>query len=291
MPELSEYQIDKPDMLDEAGSVELSVRSSRIDKAWKYYRGEHDKPLVVRPGMKDDNVIINLAQKTIDQAVSMLFGEMPTITLADHDMTQQLNDVWELNEWEILLHNLGVSGGLAGHVFVKMVPDARKLVRLVSLNPRLVSVFWRPDDMGKVVCYRVQWISNLDTYRQDIVDQDGSWLIVDWKKDNSGQWKKQDVVVWDYAFAPIVDWQNLPDPENYYGAADLVNPGLNDNINFIASNVARIIKYHAHPKTVALGDSGPEREGEECGDAERFGQQYGDAGLFAGILLQPAPGG
>jgi hypothetical protein len=55
-------------------------------------------------------------------------------------------------------------------------------------------------------------------------------------------------------YCPIVDGQNLPHARDYFGMSDLHNViELNDEVNFILSNVNRIIRYHAHPRTIGIG--------------------------------------
>ena len=60
-------------------------------------------------------------------------------------------------------------------------------------------------------------------------------------------------MIWPYPWSQVHDWQNLPDPRAYYGQSDLQNPMLNDAFNFVASNTQRIIRYHAHPRTIGTG--------------------------------------
>lgn len=259
MPELSEYPENDLKALSELASAEMATRAGDIDAAWAYYRGEHRKPLKVRKGQIDDNVIVNLARKVVDQGVSMLFGAPPTFDLPGDDAQVQATEaelarIWEANNAEILLHNIGVSGALAGHVFLKLVPEqSNRRMRFVLQNPRYCSVFWRPDDMQQVVCYKIEWGQGKTRYRQDIVKQNGSWLIRNLRKPEAGEWQVVDESVWAYDFAPIVDWQNLPNPEGYYGEPDLANAALNDAVNFVASNTNRILRHHAHPKTLGFG--------------------------------------
>jgi len=56
-----------------------------------------------------------------------------------------------------------------------------------------------------------------------------------------------------------VDWPNLPDPNGYYGMNDIRTGGaVNSALNFLMSNMARIIKHHAHPKTIIIGANADE---------------------------------
>jgi hypothetical protein len=259
MPELSEYPEAHPEELDELAAGEAATRTAAIDKAWAYYRGEHRKALKVRKNHVDDNVIVNLARKVVNQSVSMLFGGLPTFDLpGDSDevaaIEEALAGIWERNNAEILLYNLGVSGALAGHVFVKLVAeDSERRVRFVVQNPRYCTAFWRPDDMSAVVCYRIQWAQGKVKYRQDLVADGEVWRVRDLRKEETSDWRLVGESVWPWPFAPLVDWQNLPNPEGYYGEPDLTGAGLNDAVNFVASNINRILSHHAHPKTMGFG--------------------------------------
>lgn len=262
MPGLAEYPMDDPGKLDRWADDEVKGRREQIDAAWRYYEGQHKKPLKVKAGQPDDNVILNVCRKTIEQAVALLFGEPPGFEVGDEGTDEALAALWAANDLPIFLHNLGLQGALTGHVFVKLVPVGGSVgdrpqqqsgVRLVLLNPRTVTVWWRPDDMEQVVAYSVAWEAGDVSYRQDMVAEGGSWLVRDLVRERGRKWELSGEVRWGFPWPPIVEWQNLPDPEEYYGDPDLVRPELNDALNFLASNTMRILKFHAHPKTVATG--------------------------------------
>lgn len=260
MPELTEYNPNDLKALSELAADEQTKRAAAIDSAWAYYRGDHRKPLKVRKGKIDDNVIINLARKVVKQSVDMLFGEGVTYDLPGNSPEVEANErtlaaIWAANNDAILLRNIGVSGALAGHVFLKLVPepDTDRRMRFILQNPRHCSVFWKPDDIQQVVAYKIEWRRGQTRYREDIVDQGESWLIRDLQKSEGDEWRVVGETLWPYPFAPVVDWQNLPNPEGYYGESDLQNAGLNDAVNFVASNMNRILGHHAHPKTIGFG--------------------------------------
>ena len=75
MPGITEYPMEKPETLDELANEEMEQRRKAIDAAWRYYEGNHRRPLKVEPGQPDDNVILNVCRKAIEQAVALLFGE------------------------------------------------------------------------------------------------------------------------------------------------------------------------------------------------------------------------
>ena len=281
MPELREYPENNPDALDELANIERIGREAVIDANWDYYDGRQKKPLKIRKGQSDDNVIINLTRRVVDQSVSMLFSEMPTFDLPGESKEitaweERLTSLWAANSGEILLHDIGVAGALAGHVFVKVVPqegDVKRPVRFILQNPRYCSVFWKPDDMQQIVCYRIAWGRRLskeqvrqglrrerDEFRQDIINEGASWRIKEWRRSDNDNWSAVNEERWPYPFAPIVDWQNLPHPEHYYGDPDLASSmllaegvNLNDGVNFVASNINRILRHHAHPKSLGFG--------------------------------------
>jgi hypothetical protein len=256
MPGLAVYPLNDPDQLTKLASDELATRRKAIDSAWSYYEGNHRKPLKVKAGQPDDNVILNVSRKAIAQAISLLFGDLPTFEIGDDaqgEDDQRLTDLWTANDAPILLHNMALQGALGGHVFVKLVPSQTIGVRLLLLNPRQVSVYWQPDDMQAVTAYVIGYQLSDTEVRQDIVRMDGGWLVRDLVRERGRSWEIKQELMWGFPWAPIVDWQNLPDPEDYYGDPDLVRPELNDALNFVASNTMRIIKYHAHPKTIGTG--------------------------------------
>jgi hypothetical protein len=84
-----------------------------------------------------------------------------------------------------------------------------------------------------------------------------SWSVKNYvmRENSGGKWDLVSDVQWPYEFAPIVHWQNLPEAESVYGDPDITDDMIliQDAVNFVASNVQRIIRYHAHPKTWGRG--------------------------------------
>ncbi len=257
MPELVAYP-DKPQDLIDLAADERKARANSTAAAWQYYDGDMRKPLKVKPGQPDDNVLVNLVAKMVDQAVELLFGAMPAFALdAEDDRSPAevvLDVLWQSNRGNIFLNNLGTNGALAGHCFVKVLPtgDVARPVRLVALKPEQITVFWAPDDIELVQCYMVYWSQGGTEYREDHINQGTSWRIVNLMR-TGREWVQTADQLWPYPWAQIVDWQNLPNPRWYYGQSDLQNPALNDAFNFVASNTQRIIRYHAHPRTIGTG--------------------------------------
>lgn len=284
------YNVNDKEVND-LGMKENQARQKDIAARWAYYDGDHVKPLKVRAGSKDDNVILNLCGRAIDKTTEFigvpLRFEIPGDTEVEPGAGGQLQEqtapdqialdaLWNrCKDWteEVL-----TSGQISGHVFLRIHENEDAEWTYSLLDPRTMTVFWNAGIMRTVLFYRMEWQIGSQAFRQDTVplwllqndranpwvlgDQrrDGStsprpegWAIIEYEQNQRKEWVEITRDTWGFPFAPIVDWANWRRPHQYYGASSLTNPGLNDSINFVASNTARIIKYHAHPKTIGVG--------------------------------------
>ena len=245
-------------------TAEEAARVEAISAAWDAYYGRFPKPLRVRAGQADDNVSVNYCRAVVDKGVSFLFGQDVRFELDETEQTAEeewLQECWRANRGMVTLQKLALSGAIAGHAFAKIVP-ARPLPRVVVLDPASVRVHWDPEDLDTVVQYIIQY-STIDhrtdrvvAFRQRIERQDnGRWRIVDEVSQSGGAWRTRADTAWPWTWPPILDCQNLPNPNEYWGISDLEEDviGLNRSINFVLSNVNRIIRFHAHPKTWGRG--------------------------------------
>lgn len=286
--------------LERAFETELRARQANHAAYWKLYKGEHHKHLKRDNTQTDDNIIVNMVELIVDKGVSELVGTKDdgTIEGVDFDIVDEpgeagymtppapvdanapavktpaqdyLDAVWDANRKNIALHNAAQNGGVCGHVFVKLIPDAREywkrpgelLPRLVVLNPDIVTVFWDESDYERVLWYRIEYGPGGRRYREDVVrnvnddgTNAGSWTIYTYRQvaDRAGWVMQGEPVLWDYAWAPVHDWPNLPFANTYYGRNDFGLSGdINSGLNFLLSNMQRIIKHHANPKTIAIG--------------------------------------
>lgn len=205
-----------------------------------------------------------------------------TIDPAD-DPELSLEEWWDANKKGILLHDAAINGGVCGHVFMKIVPqDGDKPTRLINLNPANCGVFWDEQDLDRVLWYRIEF----DTTRQDVVravGPDGKdlpyWTIYNYERkakdgfagkiaeaaqqmgmDDGRPWKPSvspgppAELPWQHEWAPIVDWKNLPRPNNYYGKNDIgQNWRINDALNILLSYAMRTLKIFTQPRTIATG--------------------------------------
>lgn len=255
--------------LESAVNTDEVIRVRHIQQRWDAYMGYMPKPLRVSRNKSgtpiDDNVILPLARIIVDKGRSALFGEPVNFEVDDDERADEwLDAAWAANKQATLLQNWALNGAIAGHAYLRLhVGDPYP--RITVLDPATVRVFWNPDDIAVRVRYRIEYLTTDMTgevvaRRQDITDQGGSWLIEDFvgSEDRRG-FRKMAEDVWPYPFAPIVDNQNLPAPGMFYGLSDL-EPSVLDlarGINRTVSNLQRILRYHAHPKTVVKG-TGPD---------------------------------
>lgn len=245
--------------------------SRRADIAQKraYRRGDQKPPL--KSG--EDNVIINFVGLIIDRAVSMLFGKDIRFDLpGESDSVEQeyIDRVWAVNRKQYLLKELSLYGAEAGTCYVKILPDGaydregRPVPRLIALDPAMVTMETDQHDHSLVTKYVIAYTvidkatGRETVYKQEIeqgLDVEGDvltgWTIRDFHATEAGRWIFDDEKRWEYDFAPIVHWQNQIETGSAYGRPDITDDiiDLQDKLNFVVSNTAKIIKYHAHPKT------------------------------------------
>ncbi len=261
---------------DPFATLARKSRQQAMQETWKAYRGDWPDPLKVKPGQPSDLVKTNRCKPIVDKGVAFLFGQDVTIEVVNDDAAQKaLDDFWRVNRQMTILAKVAMNGAVCGHAFAKLIP-ADPAPRLVALDPQTVTVITDPDDCDTVDQYCIEYTSadvngEPMTKRQVFTridpdhdaafvpggDRDSTWRIQHWfrrdgMRDFAPDGPSQD---WPYWWPPIVDCQNLTAPNEFWGEPDLTPDliDLNKVLNFILSNTARIIKFHAHPKTFVKG--------------------------------------
>lgn len=239
------------------------MRVSQMQAAWEAYHGRFTPPLNKRPRQRGDEVIVNRCKPVVDKAVAALSGRGIDFQVANEDTGAQdyLDATLRANKKMAFLQRLFITGAVTGHLVCKIVPAA-PYPRLIVLDPTTVSVEHEPDDVDHILSYTIQYSAtngeDTTTDFQQVISRDGPyWQIIDRRKVGR-QWQVTAVTPWPYPFNPICDSQNLPNPNSFWGLAD-ISPDLiqiNRQLNFVYSNTNRIIKYHAHPKTFVQGLQG-----------------------------------
>jgi hypothetical protein len=267
------YDADNKDINDLA-DTERSARVKMIDAQWEWYDGYHPDVLKVEVGKRNDNIKVNLCGRAIDRAVDFIgeplrfelpggvdnvrneAGELESTKSPEQERLDQMYD-----DYRDIVPEMFTAGMVGGHDFIKLFFDGEKAA-MSLLDPRYVSVFW---EMGRgsrarALFYRIQWKIGDTAYRQDIVpgrliDGSDGWQIIDYEQTRAGKWVFKARDVWEFDFSPIVEIRNRRRPYEYYGVSELTPDviGLNNSVNFVVTNTGRIIRYHAHPRTIGIG--------------------------------------
>lgn len=247
----------------DSSTVERAERDRNYQRAWDYYTGKHRKFLKLKEGEPDDNVVMNLVKMTAERTVSFLFPTMPRFELGPVDSTVQKEEKWiydliDYNGGLSFLHRIALTGFLSGHVHIRVRPPEApnmEFPKLSILHPGRTVTYWKADDVDTVVWHEYSWKVGRAYYLLDFINdrENQRWLIRQYVKDGSTAWVMTDEAVWPSMYGPIVHWQHLPNPNYFYGASEVQDLNLQDNINLMASEMVRILRYHASPRTVAFG--------------------------------------
>lgn len=265
-------------------SQEDQQRKQQMSHAWRSYKGELQDPLKVAPNQPNDNVKSNRCEPIVNKGVSFLFGNVVKIEATDEaaidpDASSPIQDfidsLWGDDDDRMTkLSKMAVNGGCFGQCFLKLIPasGAMKYPRIVNLDPRLIRIVTDPEDVDLHLAYVIEYPGPADMQKRQIIarvdpnntamnagnyDLDDTWTITDYLKMSlSGPWiQSKGPDEWLYPFPPIFTCQNLPNPNEAWGSPDLTHDLVRQNevLNFILSNIARIIKFHGHPVTYATG--------------------------------------
>lgn len=267
MPAATKYNPQDEDLRKEAIS-ERAGRLADANKAEAYYRGDHKKPLRVKPTEPDLNVIVNQFAARIDRRRDFLFPAFPDIELDDDDSEVNddetwLDQAWEANGDAVLAGEMCLDGCKFGHVYARLLEPNKRIPypRVRLLNN--VITYWKADDVDSALWHEVQWTVGKITFRQDILDLDAmgegsGYLINEFQQEvnasgKASSWTRMGSERWPYETPPIVDWQHWPKPRVYYGGSEAGDLDLNDALNRVLSQASSVIRNHAFPKTVATG--------------------------------------
>lgn len=236
--------------------LDMRERDQRIKRAYEaYYYGGPDM-LRYRPGEANDNVKVNYARLIVDAGVSHLFGSALTINAPDADdgIQDEIDAMLKTNGGGLLWQRMGVSGAIGGTMFYRLQVNDDESIRITVVDPGTVEVLWDERDHEKVTGYVVTFVPNggieARAIRQIIQPADGGWEIVEQEAFDEA-WQTVAREPWPYPFPPMGHCQNLPSPHEVYGLSDLEPDTLDlcDGINRAISNINRILRLYAHPRT------------------------------------------
>lgn len=246
------------------------------------YRSGYYKPQIkVKPNQFDDNLGINLIGLLVNRVTSQMIGKGFTLDFEGDTETaneQYIKAVLEANKQEVLFHRAGVSASEAGTGYLLIIPDGvigedgNAYPRLQLIDPAFVTMDTLPEDYEVVfrytITYKFTGADGKEHARKRVIEhnapqvlEDGSqqggntWTITDLEQMPGGRWERVGVTPWPYSFAPIIHWQNLPSVTSAEGEPDVTEAQieLQNRINFVASNISKLIRYYAHPMRVYKG--------------------------------------
>ncbi len=243
------------------GDRERKDRDKIYKDNFKYYSGDQEEWLIQDDDDPvNDNVTINVTKQSIDRTLSFLFPDLPVFQLdanADTANEEWLNNVWLMNGGAYLLSTLAQYGALSGHCYARVMQAAiGDVPRIVPINPCVPVTYWKADDFQTVVWHEFKYSAGKTETIIDFVNNGNNWTIYRYTKDIGGQtYILDNTEQWGYRVSPVIDWQHLPEPGKYYGRPEITanTKQLNDYINRVASDIGKILRYHASPKTVATG--------------------------------------
>lgn len=256
MPSTVDYAVNR--QTNELAEKEFKERLDSFELHYRYMTGQQPKPLKIDIGQPDDNVILNMCKTRTQRVVDLVAGAgfpLVQITPDDGTLSEQINKIWVKAGGDNWLKQAVETGALNGQVFVKVIapnPEAGEMLpRLVLLTNIIKWV--KNDDPSQVLWYEQRWAVDKKVYKQDTVNRGNFWEIYEYLRDGQ-DWKLvKDVMTWDAPLAPIVDVQHLPNSRGVYGNSEFDNLPLQDSINKVASEINRILRFHAYPRTVGIG--------------------------------------
>lgn len=264
------------DSIVSSAAMQERDRKARLREAWIRYWGNHPKPLLrsdADPEAKD-NVIFNLARKTVDISAFYLFGkecEFEVGDAKDSPADEWLKKCWDANRKMTMLLEFATSSGIHGDGYIRIYPPnkaaRREFPRIVSLDAENLTVDTDPVDYTDVRCFKIEFTSvDMDagikgqaTRHRHKIERDkstGRWSIIEQEsRGDRATWIDVNVEDWPYSFPPVFHTKNRPAPHSFYGASDIEDDvlGLNDGINFVLSNLNRVLRIHGHPLTYGTG--------------------------------------
>jgi len=303
MPGVTQYLFEGPELYDieAAFEAERNERVQRIRRNWNYYNGAMPEPLKVGQDGVNPNVLFPKIGQVADRVVSFLLGDGVEFDSGGDDEQDTTDDVlaqvWLDNHKNRLLYNIALTGALAGHVFVRVEPQTEGSPLITNLNPETCAVFWDVSDYKRVLWYRLQYQVNETGPGKRIDYVQGRFANGQFDHQVEGEW-------WEVVYttrggygakwelvgqprllalesAPLVDWQNLPNPFGYYGYDDVSTAvRLNAALNFVASNFNLVLMHHASPKTVGIGFDAGEVVTTEVGGLYTINKPRGEVDLF-----------
>ena len=182
----------------------------------------------------DDNVKSNKIRYIVDKSRRAVIGNGESIVSIkeDHPLAiEAWNRYEQRSKFSVLLVNLLTDGALCGHNFVEFhEPDSDgALPRVVKLDPMSVTPIYNENDYELIEGYVINWITTGNKIRRRKIErtEDGYWDKIDQElrengnEDDPMDWFEIGRIEWSYQWCPVIDWQNLPAVNAFWGRPDI----------------------------------------------------------------------
>jgi hypothetical protein len=253
----------------------IDVAKQPVVNARAYYAGNQPEQLRVGPTQFNDNIVLNFTRLITQRIVSQMLGQGVTFDFEGETQTEQetwLNACLNANKQEVLFHRAALAASLAGTGYLYLSPngmfgkDEVEYPRIQLYDPLFVTMTSMPDDFEIIMRYNIEYrsvdVRGKEIGRRRVIEQDdgGIWFTRDYISTNYGaRWElTQETPFLDkngsvLSFPPILYWQNLPSIDSSYGESDITPniEAVQDRINFLSSNISKIIRFYAHPQRFA----------------------------------------
>ena len=233
-------------------------REQRIKRAYDAYFNGGPDTLKQRKGEINDNVKINYSRLIVDAGVANLFGSQLVVNApadAPDEVQNEIDKIIRDNGGGLLWQRMGVSGAIGGTAYYRLQVKEDGSIRVIIVDPSTVEIEWDDQDHEYVTGYIITFVPNsgLESVARRLVirkQDDETWLITEQEAFDEG-WRTIDEEEWPWPFPPMGHAQNIPSPHETYGIADLEPDVLDlcDGINRVVSNINRIVRLYAHPRT------------------------------------------
>jgi hypothetical protein len=259
----------------------------QLRKQWNAYQGDFGAAgkLAPLPDSPDLNVASNRIKPMVNVGVDFLFGPMLSIKCSDDAAQAIFSASWgDDDQRMVLLSKCGITGGVYGHTFVKVIAPRRGVAsatnppRLVLLNSENLTIQTDPDDCDVISAFVITYLSK-DAKGADLrvrqtitrVDPDDDDASIATGEDGDTTWSIQNsqaagrtggqfvnvgpAIPWPYPLPPIIDWQNYPAPNTHWGQPDVTLSlvDLNTQLRIIESNINTIGFLQGHAILYSTG--------------------------------------
>lgn len=245
-------------------NVRLDKAASIVDKGVSFLAGKGGVTFQLEaPDAEGDEELDEAAQEAAEDDAAALLAVVEAA----------FDAVWSPERRVLDFQKLATNGGVCGHAWLRLYDDGPGRIRVSILDPANCTAVWNEDDVDILERYLVEW-TTVDQIRESLTYGLGvlrrkrfepdeprnptSWMIYDEEHDDeTSEWTITDETPWPHWYAPVLDCQNLPAPNTYYGRSDLEPAVLDllEQLESVASDMRRMVRLLGHPIPVVIGET------------------------------------